>query len=450
MIGGQWAGDSAALISRPRGYAGVVIDTRQLRKREVFFCLKGAKTDGHRFADVAAKKGAAAIVAKRNRRGFSNAIAGVPVLGVDDPQTALADWATAYRRDFATRFIAITGSVGKTSTKEMVSAIFSRKYRTFKSPGNYNNLLGIPLALPALSPEHQYGVVEFGMSSPGEIAALTQMIKPELGVITWIGPAHLEFFSDLKAIANAKRELFDYLPRECPGVVNIDSPILARWKNRMKRRMYGYSIHRETDFFATHIHVDFGETRFKLNGREWIRLPLLGGHHVANALAACAVARIYGIGFEKIRAGLLQTPQLPRRLEVKKSGQVTILDDSYNSNPASAQAALQVLCALRPPGKKIACLGAMRELGKSALHHHKDVGRAAATHGVDLLLGVGHWGRAITTAARKVGGGIVTQHTKDVESAIPWLQHATEPGDVLLIKASRAEGFDRIVDAFVR
>ncbi len=332
----------------------------------------------------------------------------------------------------------------------MITAVFSQKYETFKSPGNYNNLLGIPLALPALTSDHQFGIVEFGMSSAGEIAGLTKMIQPELGVVTWIGPAHLQFFADVRAIAAAKRELFDNLPPEYPGVVNVDNPILARWKNRMKRKLYGYSIHRESDFFATDVEVDFGETRFRLNGRERIRLPLMGHHAVSNALAACAVAKIYGIGIEKIRQGLWQIPRVPRRLEVKKSGKITILDDSYNSNPTSAQAALTVLCALRPPGKRIACLGAMRELGESALHHHKDVGRAAATHGVDVLLGVGPWGRAIATAARKADRRIITYHVKNVESALSRLKQITEPGDVLLIKASRAEGFDRIVDAFVR
>jgi len=444
-VGGTWAGGSRSLPAQRKAFIGVSIDTRSLAAGDVFFCLKGEQSDGHRYARHAARGKAAAIVARRGTPGFAKSILGVPVLRVDDPLAALCDWAEGYRRKFEIRFAAITGSVGKTSTKEMLAAILARKYPTFKTPGNFNNLLGIPLALQKLRRRHRLGVVEMGMSSPGEIARLTEIIQPEIGVVTWIGPAHLEFFVDIGAIARAKRELFDNMDRSGVGVVNIDNPILARWKRTMKRKFVGYSIKRPTDVYATDIQLAPGETTFRLNGKTLIRLPVMGRHAVSNALAACAVAKLYGIGVEKIRQGF-QRVRLPRgRLMVRRTRSCTILDDTYNSNPISAKAALDTLCALRPPGRKIACMGEMRELGVSARHLHKDVGRAAAERGVDILLGVGYWGRQIVNGAKEARRHIETHAVADVDQAIARLKETVVAHDVVLIKASRAVGFDRIV-----
>jgi len=445
VTGGSWAGEDNPLTRANDRFSGVAIDTRVLQPGDVFFCLKGANTDGHRYARTAARRKAAAILVRRNKRGFAKPVAGVPVLRVDDPQTALCTWADLYRRKFDIRFTAITGSVGKTSTKDMLAAVLAQKFPTFKTPGNYNNLLGIPLSLPKLSQKHRLGVVEMGMSSPGEIARLTEMIDPEIGVITWIGPAHLEFFTDLRQIARAKRELFDGMAPQGIGVVNVDNPILARWKSRMKRKIIGYSVRRKADVFATDIRLDSGETVFRLNGKTLIKLPVLGVHAVSNALAACAVARLYGIGVERIRRGL-QKAQLPAgRLAVRKTRSITILDDTYNSNPISAKAALETLCALRPPGRKIACLGAMRELGVSALQLHRDVGRAAAVRGVDVLLGVGYWGRQIVKGAKLARRDVITHVAANIHRASAWLEDFVTARDVVLVKASRVEGFDRIV-----
>lgn len=446
---GKWADGANPIGHADDRFSGVAIDTRVLRPGDVFFCLKGARTDGHHFARQAARRNAAAIVVRRGRPGFARSGAGVPVLRVTDPLEALCSWADVYRRKFDVRFTAITGSVGKTSTKEMLAAVLAQKFPTFKTPGNYNNLLGIPLSLPRLSRKHRLGVVEMGMSSPGEIARLTEMIDPEIGVITWIGPAHLEFFADLRQIARAKRELFDGMDACGIGVVNIDNPILARWKNRMKRTIIGYSVSRKTDVFATDIRLDPGETVFRLNGKTLIKLPVTGTPAVSNALAVCAVAKLYGIGVEKIRQGLRQVRLPAGRLAVRKALSITILDDTYNSNPISAGAALETLCALRPPGRKIACLGAMRELGVSARQLHRDVGRAAAARGVDVLLGVGYWGRQIVNGAKAARRDIFTHVVPDSRRASAWLKDFVIAQDVVLVKASRAEGFDRIVQGLM-
>jgi UDP-N-acetylmuramoyl-tripeptide--D-alanyl-D-alanine ligase len=444
ITAGSWAGGEHP-GRRPDRFSGIAVDSRALQPGEVFFCLKGARTDGHHYARAAAKRKAAAIVVRKGRPGFARPIAGVPVLRVADPAEALCTWAGHHRRKFNVCFTAITGSVGKTSTKEMLASIFAQKYPTFKTPGNYNNLLGIPLSLPGLTAQHRLGVVEMGMSSPGEIARLTRMIDPEVGIITWIGPAHLEFFTGMQGIARAKRELFDEMNPAGIGIVNIDNPILARWKKQMKRKILGYSIRRRTDVYATDIRLAPGETVFKLNGRTLVRLPVMGVHAVANALAACAAAGLYGIGVEKIRSGLLHMCLPSGRMAVKKNNSITILDDSYNSNPISAKAALATLGALRPPGKKVACLGAMRELGDSALQLHKDVGRAAAAQGVEVLLGVGYWGRQIVAGAEHARRRIFTHVAPDADKAGIWLAENLSAHDVVLIKASRAEGFDRIV-----
>ena len=445
ITGGTWAGGSGPILEERGWFSGISIDTRTLKSGDVFFCLKGANTDGHRFARRAARGKAAAIVVNRRRRGFARPLIGVPVLHVDDPLTALVDWAGRHRRRFDIRFAAITGSVGKTSTKDMLAEVMAQKFPTFKTPGNYNNLLGIPLALQKLSPRHSHGVVEMGMSSPGEITRLVKMIDPEIGVVTWIGPAHLEFFRDVSAIARAKRELFDHMAAAGLGVVNIDNPILARWKRRMKRALLGYSVRRATDVYATDIRLGPGETVFRLNGKTLIKLPVMGTHAVSNALAACAVARLYGIGIEKVRRGLARVRTPAGRLSFKKIRSITILDDTYNSNPTSAIAALDTLCALRPPGRLIACLGEMCELGVSAQQHHRDVGRAAAVRGVDVLMGVGYWGRLIVAGAQGARTTVRTHVAADTHQAIDWLKDLVRSGDIILIKASRAKGFDRIV-----
>jgi len=444
VTGGWWAGMEQQQAAGRR-FSGVAIDSRVLKPGDAFFCLKGTKTDGHKFARVAARRKAAVIVARKGRPGFARPLHGVPVLRVTDPQAALCVWADSYRRKFTVRFAAVTGSVGKTSTKELLASIFEQKYPTFKTPGNYNNLLGIPLALPLLTAKHRFGIVEMGMSSPGEIARLTRMIDPELGIVTWIGPAHLEFFTDIRHIARAKRELFDGMDPDGIGIVNIDNPILARWKEKMKRRIIGYSMNRKADVYATDINVYPSKTVFRLNGKTLISVPLTGRPAVANVLAACAAAQLYGIGIGKIRAGLSNVRLPAGRMTVRKNGSVTILDDTYNSNPISATAALETLSALRPPGRKIACLGAMRELGDSALQLHKDVGRAAAAHGVDVLLGVGYWGRQIVKGAREMRRNITTHVAADVDQALAWLAGYVAAHDVILVKASRAEGFDRVV-----
>ncbi len=446
VTGGTWGRGIAAPVG---SFSGISNNTRTLGKGDVFFCLKGEAADGHTFAHKAAARGAAAIVARRGRPGFAGSISGVPVLRVDDPLEAMCAWAEAHRRKFDLPFVAVTGSVGKTSTKEMIASVLACKYTTFKSPGNYNNRIGLPLAVQRLTPRFRMGVVEMGMSSPGEIARLTKMIQPEIGVITWIGPAHLEFFKDIREIARAKRELFDQMAPPGIGVVNLDNPILARWYKGAKRKMVGYSIKKEADIFATNIrHLPQG-TSFRLNGKTLIKLRAIGDHVVSNALAACAVGQILGIGVEKIRDGLWRTPLPEGRLTIKKARSITILDDTYNSNPISAKAALAALCALRPSGKTIACLGAMRELGVSARQLHKEVGRTAVAQGVDGLFGVGYWGYFIIAGANENPGNTVTMGLRNLADAAEWLIEYTQPGDAVLFKASRAVGFDRLVSTFI-
>jgi len=445
IICGAWAGGPKGMPNPRARYFGISIDTRTLKPGDVFFCLKGEKTDGHAFAEHAARRKAAAIVAARRRPGFARPMRGVPVLRVENPLDALCAWGTWQRRRFTVRFTGVTGSVGKTSTKEMIAAVLAQKYPTFKTPGNFNNLLGLPLALQGLAERHRVGVAEMGMSSPGEIARLTDMIDPEIGVVIWIGPGHLEFFKGISAVARAKRELFDQMRPDGVGVVNLDNPILARWKRDMTRKLVGYSIRRKADVYATDVHSLPDGMAFRLNGKTLLELPFLGEHAVSNALAACAVAQLYGIGIEKISRGLRKAQAPIGRLVMKKAGRVTILDDSYNSNPISANAAVETLCALRPPGRKIACLGAMRELGVSARQLHKDVGRAAAVQGVDVLLGVGYWGRQIVAGARHTHRPVLTRVAADAQEAASWLTEFAQSGDVVLVKASHAEGFERIV-----
>ncbi len=425
---------------------GVSIDSRSLKKGNAFFCLNGANSDGHTFAAKAVEAGAAAIVADRDH-AQSWSTWTVPVIAVDDPLTALGDLAAEYRKEFKTRYVAITGSVGKTTTKELVAAALSAKHRVYKSPGNFNNLIGIPLALLAMPParakESNLGVLEFGMSSVGEIRRLVEIVDPAWGVMTQIGAAHLLQLVSLEAVAAAKRELFDYARPEMTAFLNTDDPFQRQWKAGWKRETvtYGLDARFKPAIIADQITTTAKGVNFRVNGRHQFRLGLAGDYNVPNALAAIAVGRHLSIPFAAIEARLSRVRPVGDRSRLIHKGGVTLISDCYNANPTSMLAALTGLKRFPRAGRRIAVLGAMRELGPDEKQLHREVGHAA--DGLDLVITVGPAATAYRNGT--TDSSLEWINARDGGEGAKVLLSVLRPGDVVLFKASHAEHLEDAV-----
>lgn len=440
-------GDVLTRTRSNRRFRGVSIDTRTLRRGNAFVCLRGEHTDGHRFAAAAGDKGAGAIIAERSIahkwRSWTT-----PVIGVDDPLTALGDLTAAYRQLFPTRYLAVTGSVGKTTTKEMIAAVLAARYSVFKSPGNYNNLIGIPLAMlerdaASRTPE-EIGVLEFGMSTPGEIARLTEMIKPEWGVVTQIAPSHMMQLKSLSAVARAKRELFDFAPPRTIAFLNADDPRQRAWHQGWDRTTVTYALEHDADIVADRIATDRnGHTTFRVNGRHDFRLLLPGEHNVRNALAAIAVGRRFRIPFATIADALAGVKPEGARSRVERLGPMTLLNDCYNASPSGLNAALATLKHWPNAIRRVAVLGAMRELGEDEVTWHRRLGKVAI-ESADLLVTVGDLAAEYAQGQRRGATGAAHHAFDTLNQVITYLKRELRSGDVVLLKASHSEQFETI------
>ena len=427
-------------------FRGASNDTRSLKKGNAFFCLAGGNTDGHEFAETARDLGAGAIFADKNRAARWKHWT-IPVISVDDPLTALGDLACEYRKFFATRYVAVTGSVGKTTTKELIAGALSAKYRVYKSPGNFNNLIGIPLALLARplprSDKCDLAVLEFGMSTTGEIKRLVEIVEPSWGVVTRIGAAHLMQMKTMAAIAKAKRELFDFSKPGVTAFLNLDDPHQRQWLARWRRPTvtYGLESERQPDYTADEITVDARGVSFRVNRRHEFRLRLSGDYNVPNALAAIAVARHLGVPLTAIADRLRRVkPEGDRSRIIRKSG-VTLIADCYNANPTSMRAAIEALLKHPKAGRRIAVLGAMRELGPESDKLHREIGQIAS--GLDMVVTVGN-------DALAYHASISNQHAEWISAtarvnAIDLLKRTLRTGDVTLVKGSHSEHLEEVV-----
>jgi UDP-N-acetylmuramoyl-tripeptide--D-alanyl-D-alanine ligase len=434
-------GTLARVQDGARRFAGVSIDSRTLRPRNAFFCLRGERVDGHRFAETAARNSAGTIVVNRERLPRFRRLP-VPVIGVDDTVTALGDLAAEFRKRFPTRYIAVTGSVGKTTTKEMIAAVLATKCRVFRSPGNYNNLLGIPLALLERTPSSDaepLGVLEFGMSSHGEIARLTGMIQPQWGVVTRIGVAHLLQMKSLLQIARAKRELFDHSDPSVTAFLNADDPYQRRWAARWRRPTVRYGIDHAGDVTASDLRSTASGVSFRVNARHDFAIHMAGEYNVANALAAIAVGRSFGVSFRDIADALRRVRPVGERSRILRWNGALIIDDCYNANPTSMAAAIESLKHRTTRSRRIAVLGAMRELGRGERQWHRRA--AQGTRGLDLVLTVGPGGLLYQSG---LPSEIAHTHVASAAAAAQWATRHLRRGDVVLIKGSHSEGLDVI------
>jgi len=431
--------------------AGAVsTDTRRLGPGETFLALAGERFDGHNFLADAVKAGAACLVvhdadaATRAARKTATA-----VVVVEDTLRALADLARAARDRLACPVIGVTGSCGKTTVKEMLGHILSRRLRGRVPPASYNNAVGVPLTLLSAEPDDEFVVCEIGSSAPGEVAHLAAMARPTIGIVTVVAPTHLAGLGSVEGVAEEKAALVEALPPEGLAILNADDPRVAAMADRCAGRVVTVGTTWEADLQAGHlIQTDRG-LYFTTTGSAGFEVPVLGKHQASLALAAAAAAQEVGIPLEASAEALRDFTPPPMRLAMEEVGGVVILNDAYNANPASMQTALEVL-ALWPDRRKVFFCGDMLELGDLAPSAHADLGHCIAGAEVDRLVCVGRYAK--TTAAAAVEAGLSAEHVSavaDAQTAADRVLGLVETGDVVLVKGSRAVGMERVVTSVV-
>jgi UDP-N-acetylmuramoyl-tripeptide--D-alanyl-D-alanine ligase len=423
--------------------SGFSTDSRTLQAGDLFIPLRGERFDGHDYLHQAVRHGAAACLSEDVVAGLT-----IPVIQVRDTLQALGDLAHAVRQRFGGPVIGITGTSGKTTTKEMLAAILARTGAGLKSAGNFNNLVGVPLTLFGLRPDHRWVVIEMGMSARGEITRLAQIAAPQIGIITNVGAGHLEKLGGISGVARAKGELFIHLPAGGTAIVNADDPQVSQLPlaNGVHRLLFGTAAAAQVR--ASAINSADGMVGFTLHvagADAAVQLPLPGRHNVHNALAAAAAASVLEVPLADIAAGLAEFKPCPGRMElVELPGDLLILEDSYNANPLSMRAALDALYDLGRPGRRIAVLGDMLELGEAARDLHFEVGTLVAKR-ADWLFTLGELAREIAAGAGASGLAaerIITANT--VAELHERLRPILQPGDRLLIKGSRGMRMERV------
>jgi UDP-N-acetylmuramoyl-tripeptide--D-alanyl-D-alanine ligase len=428
---------------------GVSIDSRTIKKGNLFVAIPGERFDGHQFVLEAAKKGASLVIMSKEKINplEKKKLNKIPVVLVEDTKKALREIAAWHRNKFEIPTVAVTGTNGKTTTKDMIAEVLSSKFKVLKSIKSYNNLVGVPLTLFELDQDTQVLVMELGMSSPGEIGILTKIAKPNLGVITNIAPAHLESLESLEKIAQAKFELLDNMPSPYTAVLNADDEFLAKKIKELKEKTISFGIKNKADFKADELTTsDAGHVGFKVNGKLNINLKLLGEHNVYNALAAFAVGSLLGVDELKIKESLERYTPTELRMELVRIGNIRVLNDSYNANPVSMEKALKTLKQIKSEGRKIAVLGDMLELGEKTFDYHFELGRSVVESGVDLLLTVGKLSFAIGQGAKEYGMSPEKIFAFDNnEKVSSYLVENVKAGDLVLIKGSRKMKLEEVV-----
>ncbi len=416
---------------------GYSIDSRTVQSGELFFAVRGERFDGHDYVAAALARGAVAAVV---RGGWHNdAVPREQLLHVDDPLAALQRLAGAVRRSWGKRVIGVTGSAGKTTTKDAVAAVLASRYRVLKTQGNLNNGFGVPLQLLKLEPLHEVAVIEMGMNHAGEIRQICSFTQPDWAVITNVGMTHVENFADgIVGVARAKYELVEPLPHGGVAVLNGDDPYVSQFGRDLEGKAIYFGTKAGCDPLATEIEELGAEgTRFMVEAGEQraeVRLQLLGRHNVMNALAAIAVGMESGISLVECAHALAMMTPGDKRGELVQWKGASLLNDCYNSNPAALQAMVKTLMSV-PAKRHIVVAGEMLELGDAAAALHAECGRQMAAVGVTMLLGVRGNANHIVTAARD--GGIAAEYVDTPEQAGQWLRKNLLPGDAVLLKASR-------------
>lgn len=447
--GGSLSGPGDLEISR------VSTDTRTLRGGELFFALEGPTFDGHRFIGEAKKAGAAAaVVEEGNPRvdGFRPAETGFPLVIVRNSLRALGDLAAYVRQGLDVEVIGITGSTGKTCTKDFLVSILRGQTRVASSPGSYNNEIGSPLTVFSVEPGDRLLVAEMGARHKGDISRLAQILRPRIGIVTNVGMTHLQVFRSVEEIARAKAELVQSLPPDGTLFLNAGDDWSKWMSGQTRARVLKFGISRGATYRASRVRIDAGgRPSFVLHGpgfSEEVTLGVMGRHQVENALAAAACARELGVEPHLIAKGLGEARISGWRMEALESpAGFTVINDAYNASPTSTKAALDTLSILTRDRRGIAVLGGMAELGRGSRGFHEEIGRMLCGSGVDILVAVGRRARDYATAAQQHGlprGSVF--RCDDAGAALEILRAIVEPGDVILVKASRVVGLEGVAE----
>lgn len=425
----------------------ISIDSRQIKPGEAFIAIKGNNFDGHDFIKQAINKGAGAVVVQGS--GFRIQLTGkAPFIVVKDTVKALGDIARFQREKFDIPVIAVTGSNGKTTTKEMIAHVLSAKFNVLKNIGTKNNHIGLPLTLVNLNKDHDMAVLEVGTNHFGEVAYLADICRPNIGVVTNIGPSHLEHFRNLRSIFKEKLSLMEFLKAPFISILNSDDNFLGKQtlKKTKKPLILGFGIKNKSDFFVSDVFDRNGKFEFKVNRKYKFTLNTLGYYNIYNCLAALAVGRIFGMDYESIsrRLSAFKFPQ--SRLSLIEFKNVKFIDDTYNSNPNSLKQALEALSDYNARGRKIFVMGDMLELGSSKELFHRQAGLNAARV-CDVLITVGNLSKIAARVAKK--SGIDTKNIFTCESALEARdillnEVSLDPADVVLVKGSRSMKMEEV------
>jgi UDP-N-acetylmuramoyl-tripeptide--D-alanyl-D-alanine ligase len=423
---------------------GYSIDSRTLNPGDLFIAITGERFDGHEYVQAALEKGAVGAIVEAGKQ-----VAGDPLrlLRVEDTLKALQLLGAAARRLWGKPLLAVTGSAGKTTTKEILAHILATRFRVMKSSGNLNNHIGLPLQLLKLEAEHDFGVVEMGMNHAGEIRALGALAHHDLAVVTTVAPVHLEFFGSLAEIARAKYEIIETLPSGGVAVLNADDEYVSQFGRDFKGKVVTFGIKRAADVTAQKVKLNGAEgSTFELvvgSVGEPVTFPLVGKHNIYNALAAAAAAMDRGISPSQAAAALSSIAPPDKRGQVLHLHGATIINDCYNSNPRALEAMIDTLASMKAE-RRILVVGEMLELGPTAETLHRECGKHAAEKKIDVVIGVRGMARAVAEAA--CGSGTQAQFVETPEQAGEWLAHNLRPGDAVLLKASRGVKLERALD----
>src|ERR1700688_164294 len=424
---------------------GYSIDSRTLGAGQLFFAVKGERLDGHDFVQQALEKGAvAAVVGKEQLGRYANK---ARLLAVEDTLVALQTLAKAVRKLWGKTLVGVTGSAGKTTTKEAIAHVLSARFRVLKSEGNFNNHFGLPLMLLKLEPGYEVAVIEMGMSHPGEIRALATIAHPEVGVVTNVAPVHLEFFDSLAGIARAKYELIESLPANGTAVLNSDDDYVSQFGRGFKGKVVMYGTRSTADVRAEKIQTkgrEGVEFDVVIGGvREHAVLPLVGEHNVLNALAAVSVGLERGMKPSEAVAALASLAAADKRGQVLQVCNITVINDCYNSNPKALDAMVDALARMEAK-RRIVVAGEMLELGPAGEEMHRQAAEHIAGKKIDVLLGVRGLAEAMVDAAKQAG--MHAEFAADSEKAGEWLAREARDGDAVLLKASRGVKLEKALE----
>ena len=435
-----------------QSFTGVAIDSRAVKEKQLFVAIRGEVNDGHDFINAAIAAGASGIIAEYAWPGLEHIRGEVPVIAVPNSHEAMLTLAAAYRDSLTARMVGITGSNGKTTTKELTYHLLnSVTTDVYRSPGNLNNLFGVPLSLFAVPQKTKVAVLELGISTELEMPKLAQIVRPDLVAITNVGPSHLQFLDSIESVARAKLELVRTADAEIPVIINGDDPILVEQTRAIRRDFITFALDHEADFTVDAMDPQGVDgTIVTIDGHSF-KLPLPGRHQASNLLAAHAIVRTLGYKFDDVATESIPLATAPMRGQVVKHGGVTFVADCYNANPESVKAGLQTFFALPVSGRRIVVLGDMLELGQNAGEYHREVGRLLSTYNFDLAVMVGSLARQINDELSAAGKDRRScRHFEDAASCAAELSRYFRDDDLVYVKASRGVGLEAVIDAVAR